>query len=198
MIPFKKILWVKSVSLGEGELAYGGRDRTVRAREPKSPGDEFELHATPEDADSLADPEVDDLLVLVQHDQATHLVRVVGDRVVERSRRTMRKGTRDERFSVERTCALVILKDLEEAPWVEDAFGFDPGATGGEVFRIDELPAFVASGDPLWLVQRRILVALEGPSIRKIYATRGEREAARMRRIPKLSVQDFLRRDEED
>lgn len=131
MLPFRKILWVKSVSLEEGELAYAGRDPSVRAREPRHPGDLFELHASPEDADSLGDPAVGDLVVLTQHDQVTHLVRAVGEGVEARPRRTMRKGTRDERFSEQRTFALVLLRGFEEAPWLVDAFGFDPAATGG-------------------------------------------------------------------
>lgn len=198
MIPFRQILWVKSVSMDEDVLAYAGQDPRVRAREPRRPGDLFELHAAPEDADSLQDPAIDDLVVLTQHEQVTHLVRVVGAEVGARSPRTMRKGTRDERFSVERTCALVLLRDFDHAPFVEEAFGFEPNADGGETHRIDELPAFVAASVPLWLVQRRVLKALQGPSLRTIYETRGEREAQRMKRIPRLELQDFVRRDEEE
>jgi hypothetical protein len=72
----------------------------------------------------------------------------------------VRKRTRDERFSVQRECALVAFKDFDEAPLIDAAFGFDPDAKGGEVFRIDELPAFERAGMPLFLVQRRIERAL--------------------------------------
>ena len=193
MLPFRKILWVKSVSLEEGELAYAGRDPSVRAREPRHPGDLFELHASPEDADSLGDPAVGDLVVLTQHDQVTHLVRAVGEGVEARPRRTMRKGTRDERFSEQRTFALVLLRGFEEAPWLVDAFGFDPAATGGETFRIDELPAFVGAGQPLWMVQRRVAKALEGPSALELYMTRHERQES----LPMMFPRDFLKKRDE-
>ena len=163
MLRFRRILWTKNVALEEGELAYGGLNRSVKAREPKKPGDLFELHSTPEDAESLGDPEVGDLIVLTQHGQATHLAEIVGDAVVPRSRRTMRRGTRDSRFSEQRTCRLVALHGFEEAPFVEEAFGFDPHNEGGEVFAIAELPAFAASGQPLWAVQKRLEHRLAAP-----------------------------------
>jgi hypothetical protein len=194
MLPFREILWVKSVSLVEGQLAYAGRDPTVRAREPRRPGDVFELHATPEDADSLGDPAVGELVVLTQHGQLTHLVRAEGAEVEPRPRRTIRKGTRDERFSVQRTFSLVCLLELERAPWVEEAFGFDPDAGGGETHRIEALPAFVASGQPLWMVQRRIANALEGPSALQLYLTRHQRQDD----LPWMFPRDFSRRRDDD
>ncbi len=163
MLRFGRILWTKNVALEPGELAYGGLDATVLAREPRGPGDLFELHSTPEDAASLADPEVGDLLVLTQHGQATHLAEIVGERVERRPRRTQRRGTRDHRFSAQRTCRAVALLDYDEAPFAEEAFGFEPQNEGGEVFRIDELPSFERAGRPLWWVQRRLERALTGP-----------------------------------
>ncbi len=161
VIPFGRIRWVKSVSLDEDQLAYAGRDRTVLAREPRRRGDHFELHATPDDRESLEDPEVDDLIVLTQHDLVTHLIKVVSPHVVARPKSSMRRGTRDQRFSVQRTCALVLLCELDEAPSTEKAFGFDPNAGGGEVFRIEALDAYRASDQPLWAVQRRIVQAMK-------------------------------------
>lgn len=173
MLRFRKILWTKNVALAEGELAYGGLDPTVKAREPRRSGDLFELHSTPEDAESLGDPPVGDLVVLTQHGQATHLVEVVGDGVEPRPRRTMRKGTRDARFSMQRTCRLVALHDFESAPFVEEAFGFDPQNEGGEVFRLGELPALKGSGQPLWAVQRRLEQTLNGvPSAKELFLSR--------------------------
>lgn len=173
MLRFRRIAWTKNVALEEGELAYGGIDASVKAREPKKAGDLFELHSTPEDAESLDDPEVGDLVVLTQHGQATHLVEVVGASVVPRSRRTMRKGTRDSRFSYQRTCRLVAMHDFDEAPFVEEAFGFDPKNEGGEVFALSELPALEASGHPLWAVQKRLEQHLAGlPSARELFLSR--------------------------
>ena len=162
MFPFGKILWVKSVSLDEDTFAYGRQDPTVKAREPKGNGDLFELHSTPDDAESLGDPLVGDLIVLLQHRQATHLVEVVGESPQPRPKKTMRKGSRDSRYSVQRTCRCVALQLFDEAPFVEEAFGFDPRAEGGEVFLIKELPSFEKSKQPLWAVQRRIHQALLG------------------------------------
>lgn len=179
MLPLARLLWVKSVSLDEDEFAYPGR-----------PGQAFELHATPEDGDSLQDPEVGDLLVLTQHEQATHLVRVVGERVEARSRRTMRKGTRDERFSVQRACEHVYVRPFEEAPSLEETFGCDPQAKGGETFALLELPAVQASDQPAWMLRRRILKALEGPSMRALYEASGQ---AREDGMPRMSLQEFLR-----
>jgi hypothetical protein len=163
MMRFRRIRWTKNVALEEGELAYGGVDPTVRAREPRRAGDLFELHSTPEDAESLNDPEVGDLIVLTQHGQATHLAELVGAAVEPRSRRTMRKSTRDGRFSYQRTCRLVALHGFETAPFVEEAFGFDPKNEGGEVFAIAELPALEASGQALWAVQKRLEQHLDRP-----------------------------------
>lgn len=156
MLSFTRILWTKNVALAEGELAYGGVDSSVRAREPKKPGDLFELHSTPEDAESLGDPPVGDLIVLTQHGQATHLAEFVQDAVEPRSRRKMRKGTRDFRYSFQRTCRLVAMHGFDDAPFVEEAFGFDPQNEGGEVHAIAELESFERSGKPLWAVQKRI------------------------------------------
>ncbi|MEO1234079.1 MAG: hypothetical protein AAFZ18_34815 [Myxococcota bacterium] len=173
MMRFRRILWTKNVALEEGELAYGGVDPTVKAREPKRPGDLFELHSTPEDADSLGDPESGDLIVLTQHGQATHLAEIVGGGVEPRSRRTMRRGSRDSRFSYQRTLRLVALHDFEAAPFVEDAFGFDPQNEGGEVFALEDLPAFERSGQPLWAVQRRLEQQLDGPpNVRELFLSR--------------------------
>ena len=162
VLPFTRILWTKNVALAEGELAYGGVDPTVRAREPKRTGDLFELHSTPEDAESLQEPEVGDFIVLTQHGQATHLAVFVGEGVDPRPRRKMRKGTRDSRFSFQRTCRLVAMHDFDAAPFVEDAFGFDPKNEGGEVFRIAELDSFVQARRPLWAVQKRLEQRLSG------------------------------------
>lgn len=173
MLRFRKILWTKNVALSEGELAYGGVDATAKAREPRRPGDLFELHSTPEDAESLGDPKVGELLVLTQHRQATHLVEIAGDAVEPRPRRTMRRGTRDARYSYQRTCKLVAMHDFDEAPFVEEAFGFDPRNEGGEVFAIAELPAFQASEHPLWAVQKRLENHLDGaPSAREMFLSR--------------------------
>lgn len=144
LFPFDKILWVKSVSLEEGVLAYPGR-----------PGRELALHSTPDDAESLGDPAVGDIIVLTQHGQATHLVEVRGERVEPRPKRTIRNTT-DARFSMQRTCVHRVVLELDRAPFLEEAFGFDPDATGGEVFEIATLPAFVRSKQKLWMVQRRI------------------------------------------
>lgn len=161
MVPFAKIRWVKSVTLDEETFAYGGTDPTVRAREPRQPGDVFDLHCTEDDAESLAEPPSGELIVLVQHDLATHLARIVGDEVVPRPRRTVRPGTRDARFSRQRACELLFLRYFDEAPTLEDAFGFSADVSGGEVFSIAALPAFERSDQPLWAVQRRVVKALE-------------------------------------
>lgn len=184
MIPFRKILWAKSVSLDEGVLAYPGRV-----------GQAFALHCAPEDADSLQDPAVDDLLVLTQNGLVTHLSRVVGARVEPRPRRTIKKGTRDERFTMQRECAHVIVRGLDEAPLVEEAFGCDADTSGGETWRIEDLTAVIHSDQPLWMVQRRILNALEGPSVRALYTTRGERLAQTA--MPQVDLHEFLHRDED-
>ncbi len=178
VIPFRKILWVKSVSLDPGEMAYAGRI-----------GREFELHCSPDDMDSLGDPEVGDLIVLIQHEQATHLVEVVGAKVQERPRRTIKKGSRDERFTMQRTCRHVLLGSFEEAPFVEQAFGIEPAAEGGETLAIEELPAIVNGDQPLWMVQRRVLNALQGPSVRTLYVTRRERQDDGM---PQVDLREFL------
>lgn len=173
MLRFRRIRWTKNVALGEGELAYGGQDPTVKAREPRRPGDAFELHSTPEDSESLDDPDVGELIVLTQHGQATHLVEVVGGCVEPRSRRTMRRGTRDARFSYQRTCRLVAMHDFDEAPLVAEAFGFDPRNEGGEVFEIETLPAFEKSGQPLWAVQKRLERQLDQvPNVRDLFENR--------------------------
>lgn len=173
MLRFRKILWTKNVALGDGELAYGGTDPTVKAREPKKPGDLFELHSTPEDAESLGDPEVGDLIVLTQHGQATHLAEIVGGCVERRSRRTMRRGTRDARYSYQRTCRLIAMHDFDAAPFVDEAFGFEPKNEGGEVFAIEALPAFESSGQPLWAVQKRLERQLDAtPSARDLFLGR--------------------------
>ena len=173
MLRFRRILWTKNVALSSGEFAYGGEDLSVKAREPKKVGDQFELHSTPEDAESLSDPKAGDLLVLTQHGQATHLIEVIGHSVENRSRRTMRKGTRDTRFPYQRTCKLVALHWFDTAPFVEEAFGFNPRNEGGEVFAITQLPAFEASDQPLWAVQRRIEQQLVGrQDIRDLFRSR--------------------------
>ncbi|MEQ9502165.1 MAG: hypothetical protein RIT81_35170 [Deltaproteobacteria bacterium] len=159
MIPFGRIRWVKSVALDEDELAYVGEDPTVRHREPSRRGDVFDLHCTEEDADTLAEPEVDDRIVLVQHGLTTHLVRVVGEHVERRPKSTIRRGTRDHRFVMQRTCVVDLLCAIEP-PTNEAAFGFEPRARGGEVFAIRELEAYAASREPMWAVQRRIVQAL--------------------------------------
>lgn len=156
LFPFRKILWVKSVTLDEEHLAYGGQDPSVLAREPKRPGDHFDLHIAELDADTLEDPETGDILALTQHDQLTHLVEIVGDEVQERPKNTIRKGTKDGKFCYQRTCKLLLLRDFEDAPFIEDAFGFEPNAKGGEVFQIETLDAYEAADQPLWMVQRRI------------------------------------------
>ena len=179
MQPFARILWTKNVALEEGELAYGGIDPTVRAREPKRPGDLFELHSTPEDADSLADPKVGDIIVLTQHGQATHLAELVGAGVDPRPRKKMRKGTRDSRYSFQRTCRLIAMHDFDAAPFVEEAFGFDPKNEGGEVHRIDELDAFARANKPLWAVQKRLEQKLRPQaSFRQHLLTRARRSPA--------------------
>src|SRR5687767_14031703 len=144
LFPFGKILWVKSVTLEEDELAYPGR-----------PGRAFALHSTPDDADSLGDPAVGDIIVLTQHDRATHLVEVRGEHVEPRPKQTI-KRPRDARFSMQRTCVHRLVLDLDRAPFLEQAFGFDPDATGGEVYEIATLPSFLRTNQKLWMVQRRI------------------------------------------
>ncbi len=156
LFPFAKIRWVKSVTMDGEYLAYGGEDPTSLAREPRRAGDAFDLHATPEDADSLGDPAVGDLIVLTQHDQVTHLVEVQGERTEPRPKKTIRRGTRDARFSIQRRCVARLMLGFERAPFIERAFGFDPHAAGGEVFEITALPAFERAQQPLWMVQRRI------------------------------------------
>ncbi len=172
---FRRILWTKNVALGDGELAYGGQDASIKAREPKKPGDHFELHSTPEDAESLSEPKVGDLIVLTQHGQATHLIEVIGATIETRSRRTMRKGSRDTRFPYQRTCALVVMHDFGTAPFVEEAFGFNPRNEGGEVFLLSQLPAFEASNFPLWAVQKRLEQQLDGAiTIRDLFLSRNK------------------------
>src|SRR5262245_8146279 len=145
MFRFDKILWVKSVTMEEGVLAYPGRV-----------GAEFALHCTPEDQDSLGDPAVGDIVVLTQHGQVTHLDEAGGQTVEPRAATPIRSSTRDARFSVQRTFVHRMVLDLERAPFLDEAFGFDPQATGGEVFLIAELPAFLGARVKLWMVQRRI------------------------------------------
>ncbi len=144
-------------------LAYGPSDPESRVFEP---GDRFFLHASEDDAYSLDDPAVGDVILLTQHAQATHLVRVVGVRSEPRPRAELRRP-HGKRFPFRRECELLRMKDFEEAPLIEEAFGFDPRAQGGEVFEIAELSAFSAADTPLWLVQRRILAAFDGPSLRR-------------------------------
>ncbi len=175
MLPFARILWTKNVALEEGELAYGGVDPTVRAREPKRKGDLFELHSTPEDAESLSDPAVGDIIVLTQHGQATHLAEFVSAGIEPRPRRKMRKGTRDARFSFQRTCRLIAMYDFDMAPFVEDAFGFDPQNEGGEVYAITALEAFERAKRPLWAVQKRLEQKLSGQRSFREMLARGPR-----------------------
>lgn len=179
MLPFRKILWVKAVSLDEGEMAYPGRV-----------GQQFFLHCTPEDADSLAEPEPEDLMVLIQHDQATHLVQALAEPVHARSPRTMKKGSRDARYSMQRAFELVVIRPLEDAVLLGETFGFDPEAGGGEVLRIDELPAYDRGEQPMWMVQRRILKAFEGHSVQALFRSRFE---ATSDGTPDLHLEDFLR-----
>lgn len=160
MNEWKRILWIKSVTQDGDFSAYSGEEPGVRSREPRVAGDAFDLHATPEDGASLAEPAVGDIIALTQHEQLTHLVEVTGADVVPRPKRTMRPKTRDARFSVQRECVVVELLDFERAPLVEEAFGFDPDAKGGEVFAIVELPAFHRSEQPLWAVQRRVATVM--------------------------------------
>ncbi len=156
LFPFRKILWVKSVTLDEEHLAYSGQDPTALAKEPKRPGDPFELHIAEYDAGTLDDPAIGDILALTQHDQLTHLVEVAGAAVQARPKSTIRRGTKDAKFCFQRTCKLLLLRDFDDAPFIEDAFGFEPNAKGGEVFQIEALDAYEASDQPLWMVQRRI------------------------------------------
>ena len=157
---FRTIFWVKSVTLEEPFPAYSGRDPTVKAREAKRPGEELDLHISEDDAPSLAEPAVGDIIVLTQESLATHLVEVSGMEVLPRPKRTIRRGTRDERFRFQRACKLIVFRDFDEAPTLEQAFGFDPNAEGGEVFDIRALAAFERANVPLWLVQRKIANAL--------------------------------------
>ncbi len=194
VLDFRRILWVKSVSLDAGVLNYGGEDPSVRHREPRAPGDAFELHATPDDADSLAEPEVGDWIVLTQEGYATHLVEVVGETVRPRRRRSMRPNTRDARFSVERTVELVVLRGYDRAARIEAAFGFDPRALGGAVLRLDELDEVMERGEPLWMLQRRIALAFEPrheprarPRIREERIEALEPGPGRVRRHPEAS-----------
>lgn len=170
----RKILWVKSVTRDDERLAYSGEDETSRAFEPRGRGDAFELHSTEEDAETLAAPAVSDIIVLIQHEQVTHLVEVTGETVEPRPRRTIRRGTRDARYCMQRTCEVWVLLDFETAPMIEDAFGFDPDAKGGEVLELATLPAFVSSGLPLWALQRRIERAMSG-LLRPAVAQLGQR-----------------------
>ncbi len=75
---------------------------------------------------------------------------------MDRPKETIRKRTHDERFLVQRECALVAMRMLEEAPLTTACFGFDPHTTGGEVFAIRDLMPVKDGRHPLWLVQRRI------------------------------------------
>lgn len=159
---FRRVSWVKSVSLDEDVVAYSPEEDTL-ARKPRSSGDLFDLHASEDDALTLEDPAVGDVVVLTQHDWVTHLVEVTGASVVPRPRATIRRGTRDARFDAQREVKLLVLRRFDEAPLIEEAFGFDPGAKGGEVLRIDELPAFTKAKTPLWLVQRRIIHKMYDP-----------------------------------
>lgn len=165
---FRKILWIKSVTRDDDVLAYSGEDETSRAPEPRVFGDLFELHASEDDADTLDAPSMGDLIALTQHDQVTHLVEVAGEKVVPRPRKTIRRGTNDAHFGFQRTCRLIILRTFEDAPLIEDAFGFDPDAKGGEVFEIATLPAFEKTGLVLWAVQRRVERAMRGDLISTI------------------------------
>jgi hypothetical protein len=160
-LDFRRIRWVKSVTL-EDDFAYCGEDPTVLAREPRGPGDLFELHATEDDEDTLGDPAVGDLVVLTQHDQATHVVEVVGERVEARPRRTMRPRSRDELFAFQRTCRCLVLLGFDEAPLIRHAFGFDPEAKGGDVLELASLPSLERAGTPLWMLQRRLERAMTG------------------------------------
>ncbi|MCC7386501.1 MAG: hypothetical protein IT384_31975 [Deltaproteobacteria bacterium] len=170
-----RLLWIKSVTRDDDLLAYAGEDPTTRAREPRAPGDAFDLHASQEAAESLALPAVGDIIALTQHDQLTHLVEVTGAGVEKRPRRTMRAGTRDARYSVQRACKLLVLRVFADAPMIDEAFGFDPDAKGGDVFEIASLPAVVRSGVPLWAVQRRIDRAIKGELRAQVHARRRAR-----------------------
>lgn len=158
----RRILWVKAVTRNDDLLAYSGEDETARHREPREPGDEFELHTTEEDAESLSLPAAGDVIALIQHDQLTHLVEVVGEKVTPRLRRTMRRNSNDSHYPMQRTCRLLVLRGFEDAPLIEEAFGFDPDAKGGDVLEIATLPAFEKSDVNLWGVQLRIERALSG------------------------------------
>lgn len=188
MIPFGRIRWVKSIALGEDELAYA---------EARRRGQEFALHSTPEDADSLGDPEVGDLIVLIQHGYATHLARFVSEGVEPRPKSTIRKGTRDARFSMQRTCAVEIQCDYDDAPTVEEAFGFDPKAGGGETYAILELDTYEDSNQPAWAVQRRIVQAMTKPKPKR-RPSEGpmrtlEHDRGRIDRSPSSSDDDLVR-----
>ncbi len=185
-LDFRRIRWVKSVTL-EDDFAYCGEDPEVRAREPREPGDLFELHATEDDVDTLADPAVGDLVVLTQHDQATHVVEVVGEAVEPRPRRTMRPRSRDELFCFQRTCRCLVILGFDEAPLIRHAFGFDPDAKGGDVLEIAQLPALERAGMPMWMVQRRLERALTG----QLPATR---PAGRRRSVDRAAVSPFADR----
>lgn len=160
---FRRVSWVKSVSVDEGVVAYSAEDGESLARKPRFSGDLFDVHASEDDAATLEDPAIGDVLVLTQHDWVTHLVEVTGTKVVRRPRATIKKGTRDAHFNMQREVKLLVLRRFEEAPLIEEAFGFDPGAKGGEVLAIEELPAFERAKTPLWLVQRRIIHKMYDP-----------------------------------
>lgn len=157
---FRTIFWVKSVTLEEPVAAYSGQDPSVRAREAKRPLEPLDLHIAEDDAPSLAEPAIGDIIVLTQESLATHLVEVTGADVRPRPKKTIRRGTRDERFCFQRECKLIVFRDFDVAPTIDAAFGFEPNAEGGEVFDIRTLPAFARAKVPLWLVQRRIANAL--------------------------------------
>lgn len=156
-----RILWIKSVRRSDGILAYVGQDDGALHCEPTDAGDEFEVHTSLETADSLGRPEVGDLLCLTQHGLLTHLVEVIGHRVQPRPPKETRRGI-DAHYPRQRTCRVIALATAK-APRTTAALGFDPGASGGRVYAIDDLIAFRQSGLHLAEVQAKIVAALGLP-----------------------------------
>lgn len=178
----RRILWIKSVSLDEGVFAYGPDDPDARVHR----GQTFELHSSELDVDSLADPSMGDIIALTQHGQLTHLVEVQGAEVTERSH-AERKRPHGRRFPFQRTCLALRVVSPERAPSIEEAFGFDPRAAGGEVVALESLTGFREANLPLWMIQRRVRLAIDGelPAQKRRALREGRRTSdSRLRQLP--------------
>lgn len=157
----RDVHWVKSVTrTGENLPAYLGRDVNIIWREPRTVGDEFDLHCSNDARDSLDSPDVGDVICLTQWARMTHLLRVTGSAVVKRPARTMRPRKNDRLYPWQRVVEVVAMKDLDTAPTIAKAFGFKVEVQGGLAYEITKLTAFQKSGATLTAVQRSIWQAL--------------------------------------